>query len=249
MVPLIHVLKHTMEIEKDKSDTDQHFKNIIQKLIEYINTRFCDLPSNTLYSLATYLDPRCKLKIFNEIIKEQVQSELLRLLTLHDLTVSRAASDDDDEACQTKKSRVEPNPIYDEPCTSDQILPSTQSLYSNLADMLKNRSDDEEETGNHSTVSNSDVMIWKSLINDYNKDSRRQLNENPLLWWKHNTKYKDFAPIVRAYLSTPPGSVPSEQLFSGSGLIYGPLRNKLEGDKAAKLLFVKYNLPLLNFDY
>lgn len=42
-----------------------------------------------------------------------------------------------------------------------------------------------------------------------------------------------------------PTKVASGQLFSGAGLIYDPLRNRLDGDKAAKLLFIKYNLLLL----
>ncbi|KAL0820916.1 hypothetical protein ABMA28_005576 [Loxostege sticticalis] len=103
------------------------------------------------------------------------------------------------------------------------------------------------------TNTNSNLMIWKTLINEYNKENRLQLNENPLLRWKHNIlniKFSSsFAPIFRTYLSAPPSSVPSEQLFSAAGLIYKPLRNRLEGEKAAKLLFAKYNLPLLNFDY
>ncbi|KAL4718861.1 hypothetical protein ACJJTC_008075 [Scirpophaga incertulas] len=32
-------------------------------------------------------------------------------------------------------------------------------------------------------------------------------------------------------------------------IVYDPHRNRLLGDKAAKLLFLKYNLPLLNFNY
>lgn len=43
------------------------------------------------------------------------------------------------------------------------------------------------------------------------------------------------------FLSTPPGSVPSAQLFSSAGLIYEPLRNKLGPEKAAILLFMKCN--------
>jgi hypothetical protein len=54
---------------------------------------------------------------------------------------------------------------------------------------------------------------------------------------------------VRQYLSAPPSSVASEQLFSGAGLVYEEHRNRLRGEKAAKLLFVKYNLPLINFEY
>lgn len=256
VIPLIHVLKHTLQVEKDKPDTRQDFKGIIQKVIEDINSRFCDLPSNTLYSLATYLDPRYKLKFFNEIIKEQVQSELIRLLTLHDLNVARLASaaraasgTDGDNASVAKRARVELDLVNDEPGTSFQMLTPTHSVHSNLADMLKNSSDDEAEMANDNLLTNSNLMIWKTLINEYNKENRLQLNEDPLLWWRYNKKYETFAPIVRAYLSAPSGSVPSEQLFSGAGLIYEPLRNRLEGDKAAKLLFIKYNLPLLNYQY
>lgn len=250
VIPLVHALKHTLQIEQDKSDTNQDIKNIIQELIEDITLRFDDLPSNTLYSLATYLDPRYKLKFFNDIIKDQVQCEFLRLLTLHYLNVARpVAGVDDDTATVAKRSRVDWNQTEDEPCTSFQTLPSTQSVYSNLAEILENSSDDEEERGNDSNLSNSNLMVWTSLINEYNKEKRLQLNEDPLLWWKYNMKYKVFAPIVRAYLSPPPGSVPSEQVLSGTGLMNAPLRNRLEGEKAEKLLFVKYNLPLLNFDY
>ncbi|KAH9633793.1 hypothetical protein HF086_005427 [Spodoptera exigua] len=42
--------------------------------------------------------------------------------------------------------------------------------------------------------------------------------------------------IARQYWSCPPGSVASEQLFSGAGLLYSPLRNRLGGDEASKLL-------------
>lgn len=245
VIPLIHVLKHTLQVEKEKLDTQQNFMSITGKLIEDINSRFGDLPSNTLYTLATYLDPRYKLKFFNDVVKEQVQSELIRLLTLFDSNVASQFGDDDPSAA--KKARVEYNASNVGPSTSYEILQPKQSVHCNLAEMLKNCSDDEEEAEYDSTVSN--LMVWKSLIKDYNKENRILLDEDPLLWWRYNIKYKVFAPIVRTYLSAPPSSVPSEQLFSTAGLIHEPLRNRLQGDKAAKLLFVKYNLPLLNFDY
>jgi hypothetical protein len=40
----------------------------------------------------------------------------------------------------------------------------------------------------------------------------------------------------------PATSVPSEQLFSGAGLIFDPTRNRLNGETAEKLLFIKYNI-------
>ena len=67
-------------------------------------------------------------------------------------------------------------------------------------------------------------------------------------WSKTNLKYDKLLDLARKYISAPPTSVPSEQLFSAAGLIYEPLRNRLMGEKAAKLLFIKYNLALLKFD-
>ena len=49
--------------------------------------------------------------------------------------------------------------------------------------------------------------------------------------------------------SAPASSVPSEQLFSKTGLIYDPQRSRLDPSRAEKLLFIKANLPLFEFMY
>lgn len=243
VIPLIHGLKHTLQIEKEKPEANLNLKTMIIKVTEDINAKFCDLQNNILYALATYLDPRYKLKFFNEIIKEQVIFELLRLLTVQDLIPVETSIVIEVEACSSKRSIS----MDDEPCTSAQVIQPIQNVNSNLEDLLRNSSDDDEETECDKPVTNNNLMKWKSLINDYNKENRLQLNEDPLMWWKYNTKFQGFAPIVRTFLSTPPCSVQSEQLLNGAGLNYESIRN-MEGDKAAKLLFVKYNLPLLYSD-
>ncbi|XP_045457255.1 zinc finger BED domain-containing protein 4-like [Melitaea cinxia] len=263
VIPLIHVLKHKLRIERDSHKTNQYIANFIIKLIGEVNVKFCDLSNNMLYSLATYLDPRYKSKFFNEIEKEQVQSELLRLLMLRDLSNVSAMSDidDDDDGDDredgddnseprfvTKRLKIEFVDINNEPCTSSQNLQSMQNINSDLAAMLNGGSDD-ENTGNDSIGTNMNLIVLKSLINEYNNQKRLQLNEDPLLWWRYNIQFQAFLPIVRTYLSTPPGSFPSEQLSNGSGSINEPFYNHLDSDNYAKLLFVKYNLPLVNFDY
>ena len=45
--------------------------------------------------------------------------------------------------------------------------------------------------------------------------------------------------LAPQYLSCPPSSVTSEQLFSGAGLIYDEKRNRLLTEKPEKLLFKK----------
>lgn len=121
---------------------------------------------------------------------------------------------------------------------------------SNLAGILDSSSENEG-----SDVESGDTIRCeiKAQLKAYIKEKRVSLDENPLDWWKTKLlKYDKLADLARKYLSAPPASVPtvpSEQMFSAAGLIYEPLRNRLMGEKAAKLLFLKYNMPLLNFDY
>lgn len=230
VIPLIYTLKNTLEIEKNKEDTSENFKLMVTKMVHDISVRFQDIENNKIYTIATYLDPRYKLKFFTEITKEQVQSEILEILGC-----SRTFHDEVEGPSSQKRSRIE--------------LPSTSStIQSCLAEILS-ASDEEEQNISGDNIVHDVFIVKKALLNEYNREKRLTLSENPLLWWKMHTKYNSLSTLVRQYLSPPPGSVPSEQLFSAAGLIYDPLRNRLSGDKAAKLLFVKYNLPLLNFDY
>lgn len=231
VIPLIYTLKNTLEAEKIKEDTSENFKLMVAKMIHNISGRFQDIENNKIYTIATYLDPRYKLKFFTEIIKEQVQSEILGILGC-----SRTSQDEGPSS--PKRSRSELPPTSSSTCSS--------YVQSCLAEILSTSDEDEQ---NYDTADRNQLIVKKALLNEYNREKRLTLSENPLLWWKMHTKYYSLSTLVRQYLSPPPGSVPSEQLFSAAGLIYDPLRNRLSGDKAAKLLFVKYNLPLLNFDY
>lgn len=174
--------------------------------------------NNNAFAIATYLDPRYKLKFFSEIQREQVQSDLLSLIN------SESISDSSPEA---KKSRMESN--GERAITSHAMQNSSHSLQSSLQNILNsNSSSDDDVPLNRGSTPNTYNRLFrlKSLLTEYNKDKKLQLTEDPLLWWKLNTnRYKDLIPIVRQFLATPPGSVPSEQLFSGASLIYDPLNN------------------------
>ncbi|XP_037292450.1 zinc finger BED domain-containing protein 4-like, partial [Manduca sexta] len=232
VIPLIYTLKNTLETEKYKEDTSDNFKLMITKMIQDLNIRFQDIENNKIYTIATYLDPRYKLKFFTEITKEQVRSEILEIFGC-------SKTSHDEGPSSSKRSR-------NELATTSS---SNQSrIQSCLAEILS-ISDEEEQNIDCADEVYHQFIVKKTLLTEYNREKRLTLTEDPLLWWKNHTKYHSLSNLVRQYLSPPPGSVPSEQLFSAAGLIYDPLRNRLSGDKAAKLLFVKYNLPLLRFDY
>ena len=87
-------------------------------------------------------------------------------------------------------------------------------------------------------------------IDRYVAEPRIPSDADPFAWWNANKhRYVSLSILARIFLSAPPNSVPSEQLFGSAGIIYEPTRNQLKGDKAEMLLFLKYNLCLLMFDY
>jgi len=57
------------------------------------------------------------------------------------------------------------------------------------------------------------------------------------------------APPARKFLSAPPTSAASEQLFSAAGQTYSDRRSSLLGENAEKLLFLAYNIRLFDFKY
>ena len=65
---------------------------------------------------------------------------------------------------------------------------------------------------------------------------------DPLKWWHDNEiRYPFLGNMAKQFLSAPPISVPSEQLFSGVGNLYNKKRSKLNAEHAEMLLSIKYN--------
>ena len=126
---------------------------------------------------------------------------------------------------------------------------SAKNLISNLAGILDSSSEDEDfdlESGNNWETQEREI---KAQLKAYFKEKRASTDENLMDWRKTKLKYDKLSHLAHKYLTAPPVSVPSGQLFSPVGLIYEPLRNRLICEKAAKLLFIKYKLALLKFDY
>lgn len=250
VIPLIQVALTTLQQEETKPTTSEQVINFTTKLRDELNSsvRFGNLVEDDKYTIATYLDPRYKSHFFTSVVAEQVESKLLNVTVtaIRSIRTRQSNSIQDDDAPSPKRSRtqiaiedIEMQPSTSKSSSSLQILES----------MLSVNEDQEEDS---STADDGDNLLLEiqSHLREYKKEKRLPLHEDPLMWWNRNAhKYPHILPIVRQYLSAPPSSVASEQLFSGAGLIYEEHRNRLKGEKAAKLLFIKYNLPLFNFDY
>jgi len=66
---------------------------------------------------------------------------------------------------------------------------------------------------------NSDVASLDTELDNYLREPRISRSANIYAYW-HSSQFPGLEPATRKYLSAPPTSVASEQLFSAAGQIY-----------------------------
>ncbi|GBP80872.1 Zinc finger BED domain-containing protein 1 [Eumeta japonica] len=111
VIPLIQGLVTTLQQAETKPDTSEQLKKFTTKLRDELNAsaRFGNLVEDGKYTIATYLDPRCKLHFFTSIVAEQVESKLLNatINTIKSIRTSQINSiRDDDHVPFPKRSRT-----------------------------------------------------------------------------------------------------------------------------------------------
>lgn len=71
---------------------------------------------------------------------------------------------------------------------------------------------------------------------------KSESNIDPLTWWKENeVKFPRTAIIAKRALAVPATSVPSERIFSATGLLINKLRNRLTSDLVDTIIFLNKN--------
>ena len=198
-----------------------------ETLLEGIRKRFDLVENNDLYVTATLLDPRYKTKLFTH------QTVIGKIVT----SIGEKCEDIKNSKISQSTSKTDVTlPKKNKPSTSTDI-----TLSEAMNNILSSSSDDEEQCVSQDIIKN---------IQMYLDEKRIRMEDNPLEWWKTNIhKYPYIAELARSYLACPPSSVASERLFSGAGLIYDEKRTRLSAKRAEKLLFLKYNLPIIQFKY
>ncbi|KAL3275123.1 hypothetical protein HHI36_019894 [Cryptolaemus montrouzieri] len=121
-------------------------------------------------------NPRYKLKFFTEITKDQVQTEILRILGC-----SRTSNDEGPSSPKRSRTQL--------PSTSSYIQSCLVEILSASYEEEQNIGDDEDDTVHNKSI------VKKALLNEYNREKRLTLSENPLLWWKY--KYNSLCALVR----------------------------------------------------
>ncbi|KAJ8348830.1 hypothetical protein SKAU_G00274190 [Synaphobranchus kaupii] len=83
----------------------------------------------------------------------------------------------------------------------------------------------------------------RSELETYLMQPAAHFDSDPLLWWKaHEEEYPVLARLARRYLCIPATSVPSERVFSASGLLVSRLRPRLLPEHVNMLVFLNKNL-------
>ncbi|CAG9793081.1 unnamed protein product [Diatraea saccharalis] len=168
-------------------------------------------------AIATFLDPRYKGKFFSDILIKEIKEKLLTAL------------ETEENPTASISTGVKPITVRKGHC---------QNLEESIANILDS-DDDDEQSENQLSDTKSNLII------EYMSEKRLPRDQDQLKYWQINIKkFGGLSHIARTYLSSPATSVPSEQFFSAAGIVYDPRRNRLLGDKAAKLLFFEIQFTI-----
>ena len=101
--------------------------------------------------------------------------------------------------------------------------------------------------GPSSSATDENADNIQAEIARYKAEPQVSLEVNALTWWKeHWSIYPILSKLARRYLCLPCTSVPSESLFSISGLIVNERRAALDPCNVDKIVFLNSNLKALH---
>jgi len=219
-------------------------------LLTALDDRFSSLSTVTSATSATALDPRFKLLFFQtDALRDVTRSEILNaaLALSRDDAADQSDSAGAAELCGQDLTAVD----RDDGTAGDGTENHDIDIWSALW-KFGNSAAASASAGNTSTsLTDSSVTVKVNVeVTTYFSEPVIPPKENPLLWWKCNQhRFPVLARLAQAFLAAPPSSVQSERIFSTAGDVYGDHRARLLPDNADKLIFLKFNLPLVNYKY
>ena len=228
-IPFVSTLKVMLS---STTEDDQGVKSMKASLLAELKSRFDRLQYNELYAISIILDPRYKGKFLEQHVQQKCISSLGHMCEKQKMMNQEGRKSREDTEQARKKQRLEET---DEQCSSRSVSDTMSALLSSESD------NEESDQANKETT---------EMIEKYLKLKRIPTSEDPLLWWSSNKDlFPELAELARSYLACSSSSVASERLFSGAGMIYDEKRSRLAPERAQKLLFLKHNLPIIDFKY
>lgn len=228
-IPLISLLNRKLQT-RDENESEI-MRNMKTRLHESMNRRFAYVKGHPVLITATLLDPRFKSIYLNSDEVDIATLEIENHLRIYTDDVSDAIS----ENYHSGESQSS--------CSSRIASPEKAE---GLWDAHDKSSCNFIET---SGVENSDYLSQiKLTIQAYLSEPRLQRSADIYSYWD-SSPFLSLRKVALKFLSAPPTSVSSEQLFSAAGQIYSDRRSNLRGENVDKLLFLTYNIRLFNYEY
>jgi len=184
---------------------------LIQKLQLRLDS--LDLENQLNYSIATFVDPRFKTKVFKskdsadntkqiicEKIIEEIEKKKTEMITLEDEKTNT----------DTENSPEDPNLNTE---NNEVNLPTKKrSIWDCLDAIVITQIPQTEENGQSDGIRNEVKTMVNNEVTNYLNSGCIKRTDDPLKWWEKNARdYPNLAEMVMKYLSAPATSVYSER--------------------------------------
>ena len=181
---------------------------------------FVDVEKAKYYTFATLLDPRWTTTAFQDESKREAAVDQLR-------AALRQVVD------TTITSEVETSPLLLTTATSTTRSPFDECFNIETEVVINRREADEGQ----------------AEFDAYFREPVLQKDKSPFIWWAaREEKYPNLSRLARDYLCSPQSSIASEREFKvAKRVVTG--RSQLKPENVEILLFLKYNLRMVDYKY
>ncbi|XP_055904691.1 zinc finger BED domain-containing protein 4-like [Eupeodes corollae] len=208
IIPLIVMLNSKLA---PKDEDTENLKLLKIRLCESVNKRFSYSKSTPNLLIATLIDPRFKGKYFTGDEIGNTKAKILELLqqNLSNQTVPMILEDDDPQpSSSTSASGLQHDDLWE---SHDKFVLPVES----------------------GTCLNEPPPFEGQLLS-FLKEPLLLRNTDVYAYWA-SSPYNYLRTVAIQFLSAPPTSVPSKQLFCAAGQIYADRRSNLSGENVEKL--------------
>lgn len=226
VVPLIAMLRGKMQSTSD----DRGLLQMKAALRDAINRRFAYISTAPHILAATLLDPRFKQAYLSNDESAVAKTEIIDFLRSIEVTYA--------DSSMTGPSRVEQTVSVRR---DEANIASTSSSLWDAHDMLPIAEESDAGDGELEPA-------YERQLAAYLQEPRLPRSTDIFGYW-HCSNFPNLEQAAAKYLSAPPTSIASEQLFSSAGQLYADRRSSLLGCNAEKLLFLAYNIRLFDYAY
>nr|XP_033812940.1 zinc finger BED domain-containing protein 4-like [Geotrypetes seraphini] len=221
VIPLIAMLQGKMQSASD----DRGLLQMKSALCDALNRHFAYVKTAPHTVAATLLDPRFKDIYLTGLEVAAAKTEIIEFLRSKTSVALSAAS----------LNVVKCEMLADRPAESASTLTCLWEAHDNMPT-------------EYNSAGNEWRPVYEQQLAAYLKEPCVPRSTNIFGYW-HCSQFPSLEPAARKYLSTPPTSIGSEHLFNSAGQLYADRHRSLLDENIEKLLFLAYNIRLLEFNY